>query len=311
MDRFVSEGAIIHSSENAERLFSAAALKSACAEGYILEQRASLFDKNKNLIVPLGPVKGVMPYLECAAGLREGKTRDISVISRVGKPVCFVITGFSSDERGNPVALLSRRAVQQRYIDERISRIVPGDIIDCRVTHIERFGCFADIGYGISALLPIDAISVSRISHPSDRICVGMELKCVVRAIDEAGRLLLSHKELLGTWEQNAAFFSPGETVVGTVRSIEEYGIFVELRPNLAGLADRADGVEISQSASVFIKSIIPERMKIKLVIIDSFAAKPQKTEPFEYFIEGGHIDRFVYSPPACSRISETVFPQK
>lgn len=308
MDRFFSEGALIHTKENTEHLSSVIALKNACSCGAVLEQRASLFDINKNLNFSFGPIKGIMPYYECAAGLREGIVRDISIISRVGKPVCFIITGFSSDEHGNPVALLSRRAVQQQCMDIYISKLVPGDIINCRVTYIERFGCFVDIGCGISALLPIDAISVSRINHPSDRVKAGMDLHCVVKSIDESGRLLLSHKELLGTWEQNAAQFSPGETVVGTIRSVEDYGVFVELSPNLAGLADCVDDAEISKNASVFIKSIIPERMKIKLVIIDTFSGKKSEPEAFNYFIEKGHIDSFVYSPPSCSRIIETLF---
>lgn len=308
MEAFFSEGSLLGTKENKAHLSTIVTLKNACAAGIILEQQATLFDKNKNLIVPLGPIKGIMPYYECATGLREGIIRDISVISRVGKAVCFVITGFSSDDQGNPVALLSRRAVQQNCLEQYVRKLVPGDIIPCTVTHLERFGCFADIGCGISALLPIDAISVSRIEHPSDRISIGMQLRCVVKSIDDAGRLLLTHKELLGTWEQNAAQFSAGETVIGTVRSVEDYGVFVELAPNLAGLADVVEGIAISQSASVFIKSIIPERMKIKLIVIDHFPAKPSLPQPFQYFIAADHIDRFVYSPASCSRVVETVF---
>ena len=48
----------------------------------------------------------------------------------------------------------------------------------------------------------------------------------------------------------------------------EKNGIFVELRPNLVGLADHRPGVEYGQRVSVFIKKIIPEKKKIKLVIV-------------------------------------------
>ena len=65
--------------------------------------------------------------------------------------------------------------------------------------------------------------------------------------------------------------FSAGETVAGIVRSVEPYGIFVELTPNLAGLAEVKEGVIPGQQASVYIKSILPARMKIKLIIIDTF----------------------------------------
>ena len=59
--------------------------------------------------------------------------------------------------------------------DRYIGSLRCGDIIDCRVTHLEPFGCFVDIGCGIASLIPIDCISISRISHPSDRFRVGQE----------------------------------------------------------------------------------------------------------------------------------------
>ena len=103
-----------------------------------------------------------------------------------------------------------------------------GDVVDCRITHLEQFGAFADIACGIPSLLPIDMISVSRISHPKDRFTVGMDIKAIVKTTDGHHRISLSHKELLGTWEENAALFKAGETVPGIVRSVERYGIFVE-----------------------------------------------------------------------------------
>ena len=184
-----------------------------------------------------------------------------------------------------------------------------GDVIDARVTHLETFGAFADIGCGVAALMPIDAISVSRIAHPRDRFSVGMDIKAVVRSV-ENGRICLSHKELLGTWEQNAAGFAAGETVSGIVRSVENYGAFVELTPNLAGLAESREGVRVGQQASVYIKSIIPDKMKIKLIIIDTFG-EPTAPAPPVYFTDAPHIDRFLYSPAGCSKVVETVFSEK
>ena len=92
------------------------------------------------------------------------------------------------------------------------------------------------------------------------------------------------------------------------------YGIFIELTPNLAGLAELRDDrpgmdVQIGSTATVFIKSIIPERMKIKLVLIDSYS-DPVKPEAPRYFLPEGqtHVDRWVYSPKGCEKRVETVF---
>jgi small subunit ribosomal protein S1 len=149
-------------------------------------------------------------------------------------------------------------------------------------------------------------ISVSRISHPRDRFSVGQSIYVVVRGTD-GRRIYLSHKELLGTWEENAASFSPGQTVAGIVRSIEEYGIFVELTPNLAGLAEPCADVCRGQHASVYIKSILPQKMKIKLLIVDSFEAICPPPAP-RYFIKSGTLHVWRYSPESCSRVIETDF---
>ena len=157
------------------------------------------------------------------------------------------------------------------------------------------------------ALLPIDSISVSRIDHPRERFSVGMDIRTVVRSI-ENGRITLSQKELLGTWEENVAQFSAGETVAGIIRSVEPYGIFVELTPNLAGLAETKEDVSPGQQASVYIKSILPARMKVKLVIIDTFDFSYRPAPP-KYFFTGKHIDRFVYSPEGCEKKIVSTFP--
>ena len=118
---------------------------------------------------------------------------------------------------------------------------------------------------------------------------------------------MLTMKELLGTWLENAAAFAAGETVVGLVRSVEPYGVFVELAPNLAGLAEAAPGLDCGQLVSVYIKSIIPEKMKIKLIIIDTFDYKYNPKCP-EYYCDSDRIDRFVYSPENCRKRVETIF---
>ena len=203
--------------------------------------------------------------------------------------------------------ILSRRQAQLLCRQELLSTLRPGDIIPARVTHLEPFGCFVDIGCGIPSLIPIDCISVSRIAHPGDRFRPGQDIRAIVTGIEENFRILLSHKELLGTWEENAACFSSGETVSGIVRSVEPYGIFVELAPNLAGLAEFKAGVRPGQHASVYIKSLIPDKMKIKLILIDSFDAVC-RPDPPHYFVESGHLDCWIYSPASAKKQIQTVF---
>ena len=308
MAGYYPEGKLMTTAENLTALQSLSALTEAYHEGRILEARAAVCDPAHNLIVDLGCIKGVIPRDEGAIGIREGNVRDIAVISRVNRPVCFVITDFRKNEAGRTIAILSRRLAQERCLNEYVRSLIPGDVIDAKITHLDSFGAFADIGCGIVSLLPIDSISVSRIDHPRERFTVGMEIRAVVKSM-EGGRISLSQKELLGTWEENVSRFQIGETVAGIIRSVEEYGAFVELAPNLAGLAEMKENIRAGQQASVYIKNIIPSRMKIKLIIIDTFDYEYRPSEP-EYFFDGDHIDRFRYSPEASERIIGTDFTE-
>ncbi|MGN0605241.1 MAG: S1 RNA-binding domain-containing protein [Oscillospiraceae bacterium] len=313
MNKFYPEGCLIHTAENKNSLKSLSALQDAMIQGKILEARAVICDTEHNLIVDLPDIKGIIPRDEGAVGISDGSTRDIALISKVNKPVCFRVMNISKDENGKPVAFLSRRSVQQSCIDNYISCLKAGDIIPAKVTHLEQFGCFVDIGCGIPSLIPIDAISVSRISHPADRFNVGQNINVVVKASSPdikgspQARVWLSHKELLGTWEENAAMFHTGETVAGVVRSVEDYGIFIELAPNLAGLAEPKENVQIGQSASVYIKALIPEKMKVKLIIVDVFNSD-YSAKNFKYFIKSGHIDYWKYTTADSDKVIETVF---
>lgn len=314
---YLPEGARLATQENREATATIAGLERAMNAGLILEGIATLCDHSLNLHVDVGGFEGYMPYEETVFNPDGSPIKDIAVISRVGKPVCFRVLGVLREgERGKPRLLLSRRAAQMDCYREFLSTLIPGDILPAKVTHLESFGAFVDIGCGVVSLLSVDCLSVSRINHPRERLSVGANLRVVVKSIDtQQNRIFVSLRELLGSWEQNAARFEAGQTVTGIVRSVEEYGMFVELAPNLAGLTELREETRevaktwVGQKAAVFIKSIAPERMKIKLVLIDTFEA-PRAPAPLTYYIgdEVEHIDRWIYSPAGCRKRVETVF---
>ena len=306
MTQFFPEGILIGKAENNSCLKNLSTLTEAMHEGRILEAVVNVCDCSHNLILNLNGIKGIIPREEGAIGIKEGKVRDIAIISRVNRPVSFIVTSISYDENGRPVATLSRRAAQERCMNNYISGLVPGDIINAKITHLEQFGAFADIGCGIASLLPIDSISVSRIEHPRQRFTNGMNIRAIVKS-NEDGRICLSHKELLVTWEENAELFEIGETVSGSVRSVEDYGAFIELTPNLAGLAELKEGLTPGMEVSVYIKNIIPSKMKIKLIVIDTFETE-KKPSPPRYFYDGDKIQELLYSPLGCDKVIESFF---
>ncbi len=310
MNNYMPEGILINTSKNYEYTSSLDGLYKAHERQVILEAPVLLCDHNFNLHVELPCIKGIIPRKEVALTKEDEELKDIAILTRVGKTVCFKVIGFEESADGKRRAVLSRRAAQKECIEAYIKGLIPGDIIPAKVTHIENFGAFVDIGCGIISLLSIDSISVSRIAHPSARVSVGDRIYTVVKAIDDKDRVYVSMKELLGNWSENAERFSEGQTVRGVVRSIESYGIFIELSPNLAGLAEYREGVYEGQNAAVYIKSILPEKMKIKLIIIDTDNQLPPRM-PLEYFIDPEktvHLESWTYSPRISKRVIETVF---
>lgn len=283
-----------------------AQIKETMKSAQIVEGRVLLCDKEHNLHIDLGVCRGVIPYREGAFGIQEGTVRDIALISKVNKTVCFKIIGFHRTESGERIAVLSRRIVQLECLKNFIDMLREGDVIDARVTHLESFGAFIDIGCGINSLIPIDMLSVSRISHPSQRLSEGQKIKTVLKKREEE-KLTFSLKELLGTWEENAALFSVGETVTGIVRSVENYGVFIELTPNLAGLAEYNSVLCEGQKVSVYIKAIIPEKMKIKLAVVEAFD-EVVKVPELTYFEKENHISQWNYSTANSIKSIKTVF---
>ena len=90
-------------------------------------------------------------------------------------------------------------------------------------------------------------------------------------------------------------------------RQVEEYGTFIEIAPNLAGLAESCPDLRPGQAVSVYIKNILPEKMKIKLVIVNHALSQSHRFE-LRYFITEGHLDHWLYSTPESRKRIETDF---
>lgn len=250
-------------------------------------------DEFHNLHLDLGPIHGIIPREEAALGIAEGTSKEIAILSRVGKAVCFQVQ--SIDPMGT--AVLSRRAAQADARDYFLSALRPGDVIPAVVTSVTRFGAFCDIGCGFQALMRIDRCCISRLRSAGDLFRVGQPIQALVLGADDEQKFIhLTGRELLGTWDENAALFRVGQTVPGIVRSIMPYGSFVELTPNLSGLAEPLEGLREGDAVSVYIRAILPGRHKIKLNILEKLPSQP-KFKELRYFHTGNHMAQWEYFP--------------
>lgn len=272
-----------------------AVLHNAMERGSVLTGTAVRCDRYRDLHVRFGGYEGVIPHSQTVHPVISGADRDIAVLSLVGKQISFTVTGIEADEAGRPQITLSRRAAQEQAIHWLFQTVSVGSVLPAQVTHLADFGAFVDLGGGFISLVPLENLSFARALHPSERVHTGQEILVIVTGIDtEKHRFLLSHKELLGTWLQNAAWFSPGDTVTGVVRAIQDYGTFIELTPNLSGLAEHRDDLVPGDAVTVQIRSIRPESHRIKLQIIQKLDTAPLCSAP-NYFITDGVVSDWVY----------------
>ena len=149
-----------------------------------------------------------------------------------------------------------------------MEEVKQGQIVNGIVTGIQPYGAFIRMENGADGLVYIEDLSVVRIKSPEERLKVGQKVKCMVKYIDEkTGKINLSYKSCLGTWEENADKFKKGMHVNGIVRETEKNknGIFIELLPNLVGMAEYKDGLEYGQNIDVMIKKIDYDKKKVKL----------------------------------------------
>lgn len=268
-------------------------LRRATGSSEIFQAMCIKCDEFHNLHIDLGTLHGLIPREEVAIGVSEGCAREIAILSRVGKPVSFQVLAFD----GHGTAILSRRAAQEAARNYYLSTLQPGDIIPAIVQNPASFGVFCDIGCGFPALMRVDRCCISRVQTTATLFTTGQAVFAAVRSVDPVfGQIELTGRELLGTWEENAARFRTGQTVPGIIRSIMPYGIFIELTPNLSGLAEPSFDATIGDPVSVYIRSIQPDKHKIKLNILEKLPV-PLPQTPIQYFITAGHLHRWDYYP--------------
>ena len=260
--RFVPEGW----NEEVENL-SLQKIQKYKEENRIVQGIVQSCDEKYNLHVHLGnEIEGIIPRCE-VEDIQEGLPDERLCTGKVHKYVQFKIGNIENDN----TVLLSRKSVQQEALQYIKNTMQVGEQVTGIVKNIRPYGAFIEIGGGIVGLAHIEDLSVARIKTPYERLKIGQKLEVVVKSINrEQGKVILSYKEMLGSWEENASKFTAGTRVKGKVRETEKNknGIFIELTPNLVGMAEYEEGLEYGQDVEVYIKKIDYDRKKVKLLIV-------------------------------------------
>ena len=227
-------------------------------------------DEKYNLHVKFeNGLTGIMPREEIEAiNLQsDGLPKTNLCTGKVHKFIQFKIKEIKDEN----TVMISRKQVQSEALNWVKSDLKVGQTVTGIVKNIKPYGAFVEIGGGIVGLVHIEDLSVARIKTPYERLKIGQKINIMVKSIDKVeGRVILSYKETLGTWEENIQKFNSGDKVKGIVRETEKNknGIFIELTPNLVGMAEYEEGLQYGQNVDVYIKKIDNDKKKVKLVII-------------------------------------------
>lgn len=227
-------------------------------------------DDNYNLYIQFqNGLTGIMPRQEIEAiNIEEGGLPKTNLCT--GKVHKFV--QFKIKEAKDPQNIIvSRKEVQKETLEWIKNELKEGDRVSGIVKNIKLYGAFIEIAGGVVGLAHIEDLSIARIKTPYERLKIGQKVEVVVKSINrETGQVILSYKETLGSWEENAKMFTQGTKVKGIIRETEKNknGIFIELTPNLVGMAEYEEGLTYGQTVDVYIKKIDNERKKVKLVIV-------------------------------------------
>ncbi len=218
-------------------------------------------------------VPAFLPYSQI--DLRPVKDLD----ALIGESFEFKILKFNR-KRNNVV--ISRRAIleeERNELREQMrSKLEEGQIIKGAITNITDYGLFIDMG-GMDGLCHITDLSWGRVSHPAKLYKVGQELEVKVLKYDrEHDRVSLGVKQLReDPWATVTDRYPVGEKTVGTVVSITDYGVFVELEEGVEGLIHVSEMtwskkprhpskmVSVGDELEIMVLNIEPETKRISL----------------------------------------------
>ena len=198
----------------------------------------------------------------------------------IGKTMKLKITEI--DPNKNRLILSHKDLVEEEReeaFDKVASQLVVGDVVEGKVSRLTNFGAFIDVG-GVDGLVHISEISYKHVDKPSDVLKVGQDVKVKVIGIDnDRHRISLSIKQTEPSpFEQATADLNEGDLFEGEVKSLTNFGAFVEVADGIQGLVhvseisnkhvDKpSDVLKVGQSVKVKVLNIDPSDRRISLSI--------------------------------------------
>jgi small subunit ribosomal protein S1 len=187
--------------------------------------------------IDLGGIDGLLHITD----MSWGRVNHPSEILSVGQNVPVVVLKY--DEANERVSL-GMKQLQQNPWQEVETKYQPGSHIKGKVVSLTDYGAFVRLDEGIEGLIHVSEMSwTKKVHHPSKIVNIGDEVEAVVLEVSaENQRISLGLKQLQSNpWDELAKEFPIGSRVVGKVRSVTDFGIFVNVRDDIDGLVHVSD----------------------------------------------------------------------
>lgn len=256
--------------------------------------RTKILEANKGgLMVKLNGVMGFLPVSQLAPShyprVEDGDKNRILAVLRGYVGQDFDVRIITAEADGEKL-IVSERAVIEEELVQKISKLSVGQVVEGEVTGVVDFGAFVKFGEELEGLVHISELAWQRIEDPKDIVKVGQKVKAQIIAIDN-DRISLSFKRLQkDPWEDAVKKYSIGQQVKGKVLKLAPFGAFVELDPDIHGLAHLGElsAEKVADAAAVLkegeerefkIISIEPQEHRLGLSL-RALKEKPAETPP-------------------------------
>ena len=169
---------------------------------------------------------------------------------------------------GEEKIVVSEKAVWETRQESVLAKYKVADNVEGEVTAVTDFGAFVRFDQNLEGLVHISEIAWQRIDHPRDVLKVGDHVRAEIINI-EGSKIFLSMKKLVDDpWRKVAKKYDVNQWVKGRVLKINPFGLFVELDPEIHGLA------HISELSSRPVKDVneiarIGDEFEFRIISID------------------------------------------
>lgn len=268
MEKDKKKGARKRAPKNKE--YSISELEEIKKKQEVIDMYVEDIDESFNMVgISLNKIKSIIPRDEASSIVGEdGLVEEKYIVNKKGKVLHVCIKDIIQNGE-NIELVLSKKILELKVRKWMYMHLKPGMKLKGTVVNTADYACFVDVGGGVIGILKSKDITDSVLQTTADIFKVGQRINVIVKKYDrDTGRIELSYKEFLGSFEDNVKNLKEGDIVEGIVRNRIKTGIFIELKPNLVGMAEHVNGLEYGQKVLVSIKKISIEKKKIKLVII-------------------------------------------